>query len=628
MAITWANILEWETGPLDEIAQTLFEASQGLRKAYEKGQDHLNALQSEGDAVTAMRATTITNLASLERALTNVNGALMAIEGARDGVGHVLAQVNDVLAEAATMQCEIDAAGSVQPMASAPKTDLVLIDASALAIRVEEIVEYADQVDTDLYHALQDINNDRYTDGDGVNNKVVGIPDFPQPNWSPSQVAAWWNSLPEDRKQLLMDHRPDDIRHLDGLPAYARDRANRFALDGYFDEKGKYHKGALADAEQEVNDANAKYQAALKKSANKELNPALAKNDYTDPEVATAKREYEQALEKYQDLKAIKSQTDPIHRLTNGLAPTYLLDFNYDEKYHRTTAIVSAGNPDTATHVSTLVPGIGTNVRGDLDYYMDFNDRLRDQTKHAGVNPNNVATISYLGYVAPKNSFHDLGIVQAANIGYANRAAPKLAQFEEGLRASANANGHAFTNTLLTHSYGSTTGGKSATLMAPGTVDRLILAGSPGGGVDSIDEYSVPKEHVYVSAVPSGDFVEGLGTIIGYGKDPQNLEGITHLSGDATGSAEYAPLAGKMTTENHMTYFHEGTRTSQDFANIVAGGKQTTDEEWEALQRAQGKVTELDRKPWLKKLMEAAEKQTPPPSPSDVMPGDPLQRHW
>ena len=628
MAITWANILEWETGKLEEIANELLEARNGLRAAYEKGNNARGALRSEGEAVTAMRTTTSTNLASLEHALTNVNGALMAIEGARDGVGHILAQVNDVLAEAATKQCEIDAGGSVQPMASAPKTDLVLIDAYALAIRVKEIIEYADQVDTDLYHALQDINNDRYTDGDGANNKVVGVPDFPQPNWSPSQVATWWNSLPEDHKQLLMDHRPDDIRHLDGLPAYARDRANRFALDGYFDEKGKYHKGALADAEQEVNDANAKYQAALKKSTDKKLNPALAKIDYTDPEVATAKREYEQALEKYQDLKAIKSQTDPIHRLTNGLAPAYLLDFNYDEKYHRTTAIVSAGNPDTATHVSTVVPGIGTNVRGDLDYYMDFNDRLREQTKHAGVDPNNVATISYLGYVAPKNSFHDLGIVQAANIGYANRAAPKLAQFEEGLRASANANGHKFLNTLLTHSYGSTTGGKSATLMAPGTVDRLILAGSPGGGVDSIDEYNVPKEHVYVSAVPSGDFVEGLGTIIGYGKDPQNLEGITHLSGDATGSAEYAPLAGKMTTENHMTYFHEGTRTSQDFANIVAGGKKTTDEEWEALQRAQGKVTEFDRKPWLKKLMEDAEKQTPPPSPSDVMPGDPLQRHW
>ena len=85
MAITWANILEWETGPLDEIAQTLFEASQGLRKAYENGQDDLKAVQSEGDAVTAMRATTITNLASLERALTNVNGALMAMAYFHEG---------------------------------------------------------------------------------------------------------------------------------------------------------------------------------------------------------------------------------------------------------------------------------------------------------------------------------------------------------------------------------------------------------------------------------------------------------------------------------------------------------------------------------------------------------------
>lgn len=582
MAITWANILEWQTGPLDEIAQTLFEASQGLREAYEMGQDDLNAIQSEGEAVTAMRATTITNLASLERALTNVNGALMAIEGARDGVGHILAQVNDILAEAATKQCEIDAGGSVQPMASAPKTDLILIDAFALATRVKEIIEYADQVDTDLYHALQDINNDRYTDGDGENNKVVGVPDLPQPNWSPSQVAAWWNSLPEDRKQLLMDHRPDDIRHLDGLPAYARDRANRFALDGYFDEKGEYHKGALADAEQAVKDAQKKYDAALKN-----VMPG-AKSGYTNSQALAAKDELERALEKYQDLKVIKSRTEPIYRLTNGLAPAYLLDFNYDEKYHRTTAIVSAGNPDTATRVSTLVPGIGTNVRDSLGQYMEINDRLREQTKHAGINPNTVATISYLGYVAPRND--GANIVQAANIDYAKRGAPKVAQFEEGLRANAAANNHYFLNTLLTHSYGSTTGGKSATLTAPGTIDRLILTGSPGGAVDSIDEYSVPKEHIYVSAVPSGDSVEGLGAVIGYGKDPRKLEGITHLSGDATDSAKYAPYTNRLfSTANHMSYFHEGTRTSQDFANIVAGGNPTTDEEWAAIQAERGK---------------------------------------
>lgn len=604
MAITWANILEWKTGPLDEIAQELLEASQGLRNAYENGQDDLKAVQSEGEAVTAMRATTITNLASLERALTNINGALMAIEGARDGVATVMSNINTLQAYAATNNCTILNDGSV--VGEGSRTQRGGKSSARLNIEqgIEDVVKQADQVDTDLYHALQDINNDSYTDGDWAENKVIGVPDLPQPNWSPSQNAAWWNSLPEERKQFLMDHRPDDIRHLDGLPAYARDRANRFALDGYFDEKGNYHKGALDTAEQAYNDANAKYQAALKKSTDKELNPALAKNDYIDPEVATAKRELDRALEKYRDLKVIKSRTEPTYRLTNGLAPAYLLDFNYDEKYQRTTAIVSAGNPDTATRVSTLVPGIGTNVRGDLGYYMDFNDRLRDQTKHAGVNPNSVATISYLGYVAPKND--GTNIRQAADIGFADRAAPQLARFEEGLRANANANGHAFTNTLIGHSYGSTTSGKSMTLVAPGTVDRFIMCGSPGAGADTIDAYNVSQKHVYVSSIPTSDAVQDLNTFTpsGFGSDPRYLDGITHLSGDVTDSEKYVPPRIPLIDDNplmhqafralhaldhHMAYFDEGTRTSQDFANIVAGGNQTTDEEWAALKAARAK---------------------------------------
>ena len=251
--------------------------------------------------------------------------------------------------------------------------------------------------------------------------------------------------------------------------------------------------------------------------------------------------------------------------------------------------------------MSTVVPGIGTNVRGDLGYYMDFNDRLRKQTAHAGIDPNNVATISYLGYVAPKNDAEHL--YQAADIGYAARAAPKLARFEEGLRASAEANNHNFVNTLIGHSYGSTTSGKSMTLVAPGTVDRFIMCGSPGSGAHSIDEYNVPKEHVYESSIPEGDAVQGLGPDASYGRNPRKLEGITHLSGDATDAKGYwhsyesflnHPLDPGMANadyllhsfKNHMAYFDEGTRTSQDFANIVAGADQTTDKEWEALKEA------------------------------------------
>ena len=579
MAITWANILNWESGTLESIAKELLEANQGLREAYEDGEATLGAVRSEGEAVTAMRATTLTNLASLERALTNVNGALMAIEGAHDGVATVMSLVNSTLAFAAENDCTIHPDGSITGEGTKNRRGEPSIALAKLGHMIKDAITYADQVDTDLYHALQDINNDRYTDGDGANNKVVGIPDFPQPNWTPSQVAAWWNSLPDDRKQLFMDHRPDEIRHLDGLPAYARDRANKHALDGYLHADGTYRAGAFEESKEELSAATEEYNKAKKEYLK------AASETSTNHIPADLREKYRKAAERmrvaqehYDDLSAIRRQTNDFERAKSGLPPAYLLDFDYDKDHQRTTAIVSSGNPDTATHVSTLVPGIGTNVRGDLGDYMEINERLRKQTKHAGINPNNVATISYLGYVAPKND--GTNIRQAADIGFADRAAPKLARFEEGLRASAEANNHNFLNTLIGHSYGSTTSGKSMTL--------------------------VPEKYVYESSIPEGDAVQGLGPEASYGTNPRKLEGITHLSGDATDAKDYwhtydsllkHPFdPGKASADylansfkNHMAYFEKDTRTSQDFANIIAGEKQTTDKEWAALEEARAK---------------------------------------
>ena len=589
MAVSWAHVLTWETGPLESIASDLLEASKGLREAYESGDAAVWSVRSQGEAVTTMQATTICNLASLDRALTNINGALMAIEAARDGVGSIMAYVNEAKAFASLHGCTIN---NIDGSVSSVKQGMLAV--TRLEDNVRAILSKANQVDTTLAEALASINTDRYTDGDRGSDKVVGIPDVPQPNWSPSQNAAWWNSLPEERKKFLIDHCPDDIRHLDGLPAAARDQANRRALDGYVDANGKEHQGALKDAKRAVEEAQLAYDIADKTQANNKT------DGYVAAKKGDAQIKLERAKEAYEDLKAIREQTANDVRASKGLAPAYLLDFNYDNDYHRTTAIVSSGNPDTATHVSTLVPGIGTNVRGDLAKYVAANDRLRAQTAHAGADPNNVATISYLGYVAPKND--GLNNIQAADIGYANRAAPVLARFEEGLRANAEANHHKFTNTLVTHSYGSTTGGKAAALMAPGTVDRLILTGSPGGGVQSIDEYNVPREHVYESSIPEGDAVQGIGPDAYYGKNPRHLEGITHLSGDATDAKDYwhplpdiddpqAEVTNRLShaIDNHMLYFEDGTRTSQDFANIIAGGKQTTDEEWAAIKAARAK---------------------------------------
>lgn len=581
MAITWADILTWTTGPLESAATDLVATSKALVSAANDGQDATNGIQSQGSAVTAIRTAATTNMTALARLATNVNSAMMAIEGAYDGVATVMANIQNAQAYAAENHCTINADGTVSSNAynesDSVKTQAMLA-AAELKTTIEQIIKDADQIDTDLYHAMSDINNDRATDGDkGGDNKVIGVPDHPNKNWTPSQNAAWWNSLTGKQQQHLIDHCPDEIRHLDGLPATSRDQANRHALKGWVDANGNEHKGALEYA-------RGKLKEARDNSASEE--------------------EIEQLKEKVEDLEAIDRQTNNDDRARKGLAPAYLLDFDYDEKYHRTTAIVSSGNPDTASYVSTLVPGIGTHVGSDLKKYMDANENLKAQTAHTGVDPSRVATISYLGYVAPEGPGGK--IYQAANIGYADRAAPDLARFEEGLRASGNANGHSFTNTVIGHSYGSTTAGKAMTQVAEGTVDNFIMCGSPGGGAESIDQYNVPKGHVYESSVPEGDAVQGLGPDSEYGTNPKKLDGIVHLSGDATDADGYwswtdsvRRTAGllpflKMDIDlhsfaNHDRYFDDGTRTSQDFSNIIAGGKQTTDEEWAAIEEERGK---------------------------------------
>lgn len=579
MAITWADILTWTTGPLESAATDLTATSKALVSAASDGQDATNAIQSQGSAVTAIRSAASKNMTALARLATNVNSALMAIEGAYDGVATVMANIQNAQAYAAENYCTIGSDGQVTYDTDERHKEDGFIAAENLRMTIKQIIKDADQIDTDLYHAMSDINNDRATDGDkGSDNKVIGVPDHPNKNWTPSQNAAWWNSLSETQRQHLIDHCPDEIRHLDGLPAAARDQANRHALKGYVDANGHEHKGALEDARHDLREARKKSDAS--------------------------EEEIEQLKEKVADLEAINEQTNNDDREHNGLAPTYLLDFDYDEKYHRTTAIVSSGNPDTASYVSTLVPGIGTNVRGDLGDYITRNDNLRAQTAQAGTDPNQVATISYLGYVAPEGPKGKL--YQAADISYADRAAPDLARFEEGLRASGKANGHSFTNTVIGHSYGSTIAGKAMTQVAEGTVDNFIMCGSPGSGAESIDQYNVPEGHVYESSVPKGDMVQGSGSFIGYGSNPKTLDGIVHLSGDTTDAKDYKVPGANWARDffhpgkelgniigdpfvNHMSYFDKDTRAFQDFANIIGGGKQTTDEEWAAIEKERGK---------------------------------------
>ncbi|WP_158545985.1 alpha/beta hydrolase [Blastococcus sp. TF02A-30] len=47
----------------------------------------------------------------------------------------------------------------------------------------------------------------------------------------PAEVARWWASLPAGAQHELVERRPATVGGLDGLPAWARDRANRLLLE-------------------------------------------------------------------------------------------------------------------------------------------------------------------------------------------------------------------------------------------------------------------------------------------------------------------------------------------------------------------------------------------------------------
>ncbi|MCX4751331.1 alpha/beta hydrolase [Kitasatospora sp. NBC_01287] len=166
----------------------------------------------------------------------------------------------------------------------------------------------------------------------------------------PAKVKAWWDSLPDaTRQQLLRDH-PDQLGNLDGIPAQDRDTANRIELPLLRDQM----------------------QQALK-------NPDPNNTWATGPKLA--------------GLDALQQQLDQPSN-----PPLLLLGLGGPDGNHN--AIVSYGNPDTATNVATYVPPVGgldpQFVSGDMAYAQ------RLSVAAAQADPkSSTATVVWTNYNAP-----------------------------------------------------------------------------------------------------------------------------------------------------------------------------------------------------------------------------------
>lgn len=575
---TWSDIQLWNSEALSSYAETLNSRKQTIDQQVATLENRQNSFQGEGQTADALRSAMGTAHAALRGISEQMEGVRSAITKAASSVQGVEKLVSAALSAASARHCRITDAGTV--VAHLPHQAGLSDKSSEVVPLVRRALAEAEKVD-DAFYALLTTTGLNVSSAKYSNKGVHALSAAEQEtfkNMPTEERAKYWSQQSPEQKRYLCDTYPELIGNADGVEAWARDRANRLRLP------------KLKQAAQNELDR-----------VNKELNAGRA-NAIRIRALEARKEELEAQVASYQ---VIEDQLNEKGRIRledyqHGAKgePFSLLTLQVEDG--RVLAAVARGDVDHAKNVATIVPGISTTVNGKLGGEIDRAGVIRDAAVAEGNLPTkDVAVVSWLGYKAPPGpSFFDMeGNLDIVTPDLARKGAVKLAGFETGLAASRRYGAGDANITLIGHSYGSAVSGMATTMTRDGDVDNVILCGSPGMGTDDPSEIHVPRDHRFVSGIPTGDSVQGagedkgvplsgalLGPIvtgmleIGHlGMNPMDHEsGFTHISGDATGCKDYDAWAGPSSidpeTTNHSNYICRGTEISRDMGRIVAGG--------------------------------------------------------
>jgi pimeloyl-ACP methyl ester carboxylesterase len=309
---------------------------------------------------------------------------------------------------------------------------------------------------------------------------------LPQPpkDGSPKDNAQWWKGLSAEEQAAWISMRPDSVGALDGLPAVARDEANRIVLD---ETRGRMQMELNSIPKPPMNEwtfiSAGGYASKVHTDEWTEWH-----NKYGD--------RYDRLTNNLKGMESIQKRFDQTGK--NGLPEAYLLGFSTDGDGR---AIVANGNPDTADHTAVYVPGTTSDlasIEGNVNRMVNV-----WHSADAKAGGQSVSTITWLGYDAPDEIVKDAPFKH-----YAYDGAPVFRDFMGGLGASHAGDTPAHT-TVIAHSYGTTLVGAAAetgNLRA----DDIVFAGSPGVRVSGADQLDVPAGHVW-NEEADGDAVPDIG---------------------------------------------------------------------------------------------------------------------
>ena len=567
MSLTWGQIQTWNSAGLSTYAGTVGARRDTVVKQADALQAHMTSFKGEGATADALRA----KMGVAHKELTTLADDLLeiqeAVKVAMGDVSQVENAVKVALQQASTTHCTISADGIAT--CNSPGNSMSQYTRQSIEFSVNRLVgqavDLANTADTTLNARLKTVGTPGST-AKSTSTQTHDLSDEEQKKFkkmTPEERAKYWSQQSEAQKQHLCDKYPDLIGNADGVEGWARDRANR---------------NRLPKLKQEAKDNVSTYTELLK-------SPWIDSN---------TRAYYLSELDKAE--KAVKAYDAVQEQLDKGISledyqhgkegdPVSLLTLQNDGG--RVKAAMGQGDVDHAKNVATFVPGIGTTVEGSMGDYMRQTKNLRSAAMAQGnLSARDVATVAWLGYDAPGKA--DLNqpqnIPEIISPFLAKAGSDRLAGFMNGMQASRDYGAGDAHMTLVGHSYGSSTSGMAATKVKYGVIDDLVLCGSPGMGTYDAKNYHVDQNHLWVSGVPKGDSVQGMGAIRGgivgsLGKNPMDSDsGFTHLSDDATGSPKYnkdAPASKpfNFNFDNHNIYLENGTETLQDIGRVVAGVK-------------------------------------------------------
>ena len=558
---TWADIQSWELSYVEE-AEDLIEAE--VREAREIIADlehAANDIRSQGEGPDRMRERLTEIQDKLDSCLNELTEYALATAELHGYVSRVVAIRESAHEVAAELHETIPEDGVIRPPRRRknynPTRDLKYRDLRAC---IKTAVELATEAETTVGPRYRALAEGQYALSEGRYSESAGLANDADPSWTPEEVSVWWALLSESEREALINKDPEKYGNLNGIDMASRARANELALNGHLDAAGNRIPGTglIEKTQNELDELN------------QEIERARSDGQEVSSDVLDKQKNLQNRLA---DLKAIRDQVQ-------GNAGATLLVLEPGELGENVRAAIAIGDVDNAKHVATFVPGMGTNCRDNGRLNVEFAKNIQwAAQKVGGDEAGSVATIAWMGYDAPPDITKTFD-PSVMSIDKAEAGAEKLNGFVTGIHSWRSERGLDVHQSIIPHSYGSTTAGIAMRDIGEGVVDELVYTGSPGAGVSSVGTLGVDADHTWVSATPHLDPVRGIGPDSTFGRNPEHLEGIGHLSGDTSGGEGYKHGIWHRPDGNHSSYFHKPETDDkhnyalEDIGKVIVGKKE------------------------------------------------------